>query len=294
MYRILLSLVFVLGAGAAHAEFARWTRKDGNVAELELLKLEKKGEAEMVTFKTRAGKTVTMSLTDLQESEWQRARDAMAAAPATNTKAAEPGKLEVKLDAAQVHAKQAVEGGQPIPGRLEFRFSVSGATYAGIKPETLEVPSFRLGSRIVPSRSWSIAGYGGNGGTSPVPLTVTSPGNFDATKLSGSKLSATVTAMFGTVIKTARTELKVPKDDSKPTSAMAGPIEVNLTRDVKKLTLATNAKIPQQLVSYQIEGGEGDGRFSVDLLKVGETVPVVVSYWEALTEEPLKLEATAP
>jgi hypothetical protein len=293
VYRFLL-LSFVLGAGVAHAEFARWTSKDGKAAELELLKLETKDEAEMVTFKTRAGKTVTMKLTDLQEGEWQRARDAMAAAPATKTETAAPGKVEVKLDAAQVHAKQEVEGGAPIPGKLEFRFSVSGANYAGVKPETLEVPAFRLGNRIVPSRSWGIVGYGANGGTSPVPLTLTSQGNFDAAKLSGSKLSATVTAMFGTVIKTARVELKVPKDDSKPTVGMAGPIEVHLTRDLKKINLATNAKIPQQLVSYRIEGDESQDRFSVDILKAGETVPVMVSYWEALKEQPLKLEATAP
>lgn len=294
VYRILL-LSTLFAAGKAHAEFARWTSKDGKVAELELQKLEKKGDEEMVTFRTRAGKIVTMKLTDLQEADWERARAAMSGAAADPAPAAPTtvagGKLELSFEGAAVHAKQEVEGGAPVPGKLEYRFTVRGATYAGVKPETLEVGPFKIGNRIVPTNSWSIVSNGGGQG---VPLVLTSQGNFDPTKLSGSKLTATVTAMVGNVLKTERLNLKVPKDESKTVTGKAGPFEVYLTRDVKKVSLGINSKIPQQLVGYRIEDGSPEGSFSIDLLKVGYTVPIVVSYWEKVEAVPLKIEATAP
>ena len=115
MHRILLSLF--LGAGVAHGEFARWTSKDGKVAELELLKLETKDDSEIVTFRTRAGKMVTMNLSELGNSDRQRARDAMAA-PAAAAPVPEAGKLALSFEGAAVHAKQAVEGNEPVPGKL--------------------------------------------------------------------------------------------------------------------------------------------------------------------------------
>lgn len=288
MNRILLFLLF--GAGAAHAEFAQWTNKDGKAAELELLKLEKKGETEIVTFRTRAGKTVTMNLTDLQESEWQRARDA-STQPAATPPAAETGKLDLRFEGAAVHPKQEVEGSQPNPGKLEFRFVVQGPNYAGIKPETLEVQPCKIGNRTVPVKSWSVTSVGGPHAT---PLVLTSLGNFDATKLSGSKITASVVALVGTVKKSESIEMKVPKDESKPVTGKVGPIDVLLARDVRQITVGTKPKIPQQVITYRIEGGTNNGGVSLDLVKAGDTVPVVVEYWEAVTELPLKLEATAP
>ncbi|WP_035613064.1 hypothetical protein [Haloferula sp. BvORR071] len=286
--RILIPLL-LLCATAAHGEFSQWTSKDGKVAELELLKLEKKSDAETVTFRTRAGKTVTMNLTDLQEADWQRAREA--AAPPAAADAAPAGNLKVAFERATVFPDRPVPGSTPLPAQVEYRFQISGSNYAGLKADSLVVEPLKIGNRTVSARSWMPNCTPGAGG---VTLTLSSPGKFDEAKLSGSKLSGSLIAYSGTVVKTEKIEMKVPKEEGKLTYAKAGPFTVHLGRDVRQVTVGIDEKDRQRIISYRLDGSTSSGGFSLDLVKVDKTVPVIVDYWEELKENTLKLEGTPP
>jgi hypothetical protein len=285
--RILIPLLF-LGATAAHGEFARWTSKDGKVAELELLKLEKKADAETVTFRTRAGKTVTMNLTDLEEAEWQRIREATAPAAAAEAPA---GALKVVFQKATVFPDRPVPGSTPLPAQLEYRFQITGSNYAGLKPDSLVVEPLKVGNRTVSARSWMPNCTAGAGG---MTLTLSSPGKFDEAKLSGSKLSGSLIAYSGTVMKTEKIEMKAPKEEGKLTYAKAGPFTLHVSRDVRQVTVGIDEKDRQRIISYRVDGSTSNGGLSVDLVKVDKTVPVIVDYWEELKENTLKLEGTPP
>lgn len=286
MYRIPF-LILLLGATAAHAEFARWTSKDGKVAELEFLKLEKKGEAETVSFRTRAGKMVTMSLEDLQEADRERARAASTTPfPVKGAGAV----LEADFQKASGQpAKPKKDGEEARPPSIEFLFTVrgtAGGTFTALKRETLEMEPFEIGGKKVSPKNWQIA-QGPNS-----TLSLTTSGNFDVAKLSGSKLSASVTVVAGSGMKTERLELKVPKDESKPSTGKVGPFTVHLTRDVRQVTVGIDAKDRSQVISYRLDGAPNGGA-SLDLLRVDKTVTVIVDYWEEVKEVPLKLEGTA-
>ncbi len=70
--KVLLGIIFLLGAYSAHAEFETWTNAEGKEAELDLISVtevdgEKQGE-----FKMRNGKIVTLKISQLDESEGER------------------------------------------------------------------------------------------------------------------------------------------------------------------------------------------------------------------------------
>ncbi len=293
MYRISL-LIFLLGASAAYAEFARWTSKDGKTAELEFLKLETKGETETVSFRTRAGKTVTMNLADLQEADRERARAAGATAaptPAPFPVNGATAALEVYFQKASGQPPRPKKGEDPgAPASIDFTFGVrcaEGGTFASLKADTLEVQPFEVGGKKVSPKNWKVTQ---SSGTS---ISLSTTGNFDVTKLAGSKVSAKVTALAGSGKKSERQELKVPKDSSKPSTGKIGPFTVSVTRGPAAVQVSLDAKDRSKVISYWLDGAKENGGTTLDLLKVDKTVTVIVDYWEEIKEVPLKLEGTA-
>ena len=66
---ILLSLML---AGAATAAFEKWTNKDGKTADLELVNVTESGGEKTGEFKMRNGKSVTLKVSDLAETDAKR------------------------------------------------------------------------------------------------------------------------------------------------------------------------------------------------------------------------------
>ncbi|WP_035613066.1 hypothetical protein [Haloferula sp. BvORR071] len=295
VYRFLLPLVLLFSLPSANAAYETWTRSDGKSAEMEFLKLEKVDGEEMVTFRTRAGNSVTMKLVDLLQPDWKRARDAAAAA----TPAGPPG-LTLEFHKAIGVPPKPLPDGKTTPEALSFQFVVKGESYVGIKKDSLVVEPFEIGGKAVPAKSWQAS----SGSGPSAYLMVEARGDFDLEKFSGCKLAAKVTALRGTKKQSTKVEAKVNSKTGK-SELKVGPVVLDFhhsyatTNGVERHFLyvepnyAGEKQDPRQIIKCALES---DGKEVRELAyeKGMKSVTVAVDYWEDLVESELELKATAP
>lgn len=285
MQRTLASTVVVIGGllvpYVATAELMEWRMKDGKTIKAELRCAWGEGDAAMVDFLLPGMKVLALKRGDIHPEDLNRIP-------------APPPRYD-DFRFAWATARPVTGQANQVTIVFEFQRTLPGVrTY---DEKTLRVAPFMLGSVLVPPEAWKVTHLAGPDGASNRFQTT---GTYDASKLIGSKFSATMDLEVGKDSKRIIQRVDFPKTIGGEIKSTIGDFEIKsyylptVGEIESRYVVIVKANPMEKLIRFLVESNERTADSSgLNARDAGTFATVKIDYWESFEKRQVHFEGTA-
>jgi hypothetical protein len=226
--------------GIADAEPQPWRMKDGKVIEAELRCAWGEGDAAIVDFIIGGTEVLTMKRSELHPDDAKRIS---------------PPELEYD-DYRFAWSTAHPVSGQPGQVKITYRFQRTVPGVKGCDEASLIVAPFKIGNALIPPDAWEVSNLTGPDGA---VMDFHTTGAYDASKLIGSKFSASLEMEVGKGRKRAIQQIDLPKRAGQEVKSNFGDIEIKavylpaLGEGVARSGVLVRSEPKEKLISYLME-----------------------------------------
>jgi hypothetical protein len=266
----------------AEGEQVDWRLKDGRTIKAELRDAWGEGDASMVEFLLPGMKVLTLKRSELHSEDSQRI---------SPTK---PGHEDFRFAWATARPAVGVQANQVT---ITYRFHRTIPGMKSIDLSTLTVAPFKIGNNQIPPDAWKVADRSGSDG---VVMEFQTSGNYDASKLNGSKFSATMELEIGKDRRRRSEQIDFPKEPRRELVSSFGDFEITscyvppLGEQKPRYVVLVSAEPKEKLIRFLMESnGRTAGITGMDASDAGTFATVKIDYWDRFEKMRISFEGTA-
>jgi hypothetical protein len=276
-----VGLAMLITLHDSKAEMADWRMKDGTTIKAELFGAWGEGDASMVELITHDSKNLILKRSELDTAELKR------------IPLSEPRHEDFRFAWATAHP---VENH---PNQLTITFLFK-RTLPGVNSEnesTLKVAPFKIGDDLIPPDAWNTRSVTGPDG---IIVYFSTTGEYDASKLHGSKFSATMELEIGKERNRMVQKMDFSNDPGVDLTKRVGDFEIKsfyfpgIEEIAPSYTVSVLAEPRQKLIGFLMESnGRTAIRGNMKTKDAGLFATVKIDYWERFEKETILFEGTA-
>jgi hypothetical protein len=271
----------LVGLDVASAEMAPWRMKDGRILSLELRDTWGEGDAAMVEFITHEMKILTLKRNELHPEDQKKI----------------PVDQLPREDFRFTGAMARREAGEKGDVTIIYNFERSLPGVTGLDEGTLKVAPFKIGDIMIPQGVWKVVTHSGPDGE-VIEFRTTGP--YDATKLAGSKFSASVELEVGKDRRRTIQRIDFPQRPLEEVKVRFGEIEVtsfygpSVGGVPARYAVSVRSEPKQKLIRYLMESnGRTARRGGMETSVAGTFATVKIDYWESFENKVIQFAGTA-